>query len=89
VFHATNKAAPLNEKRSSTPSAAKDQNEPYKAIIHLNLFGGMDSMNLLVPHPDDCTILYDEYKARRGENLCKPIGCVRIFVLYFVLVITI
>ncbi|KAL3805312.1 hypothetical protein HJC23_009019 [Cyclotella cryptica] len=69
VFHATNKAAPLKEKRSSTPPAKEDKNEPYKAIIHLNLFGGMDSMNLLVPHPDDCSNLYEEYKIKRGENL--------------------
>ena len=71
VFHATNNAMPRNEERSATPPTVKDENEPYKAIVHLNLFGGMDSMNLLVPHPDNCPSLYEEYKTKRGPNLCK------------------
>ena len=71
VFHATNKAEPLNEDRTSTSQTPKDESEPYKAVIHLNLFGGMDSMNLLVPHPDGCLDLYEEYKATRGNDLCK------------------
>jgi hypothetical protein len=69
VFHATNKADPSSEERTSTSQTPKDENEPYKAVIHLNLFGGMDSMNLLVPHPDDCPSLYDEYKTQRGAGL--------------------
>eukprot|EP00804_Cyclotella_cryptica_P019763 CCRYP_009664-RA/>CCRYP_009664-RA protein AED:0.11 eAED:0.11 QI:135/1/0.94/1/1/1/17/0/2177 len=69
VFHATNNALPQIEERASTPSTAKDENEPYKAIIHLNLFGGMDSMNLLVPHPDSCPSLYQEYRTKRGPDL--------------------
>eukprot|EP00804_Cyclotella_cryptica_P019739 CCRYP_009662-RC/>CCRYP_009662-RC protein AED:0.09 eAED:0.09 QI:0/0.95/0.95/1/0.95/0.95/22/166/2740 len=69
VFHATNNAMPQIEERASTPSTAKDENEPYKAIIHLNLFGGMDSMNLLVPHPDSCPSLYQEYRTKRGPDL--------------------
>lgn len=72
-FHTTNKIEPLAEEREPSPSPGKDSNEPYKAIIHLNLFGAMDSMNLLVPHPDDCPNLYDEYRAIRGEDLCKMI----------------
>ena len=73
VFHATNKAEPSGEERSSTAQTPKDENEPYKAVIHLNLFGGMDSMNLLVPHPDGCPNLYEEYKTNRGNDLCKCI----------------
>jgi hypothetical protein len=69
VFHATNKADPSSEEWTSTSQTPKDENEPYKAVIHLNLFGGMDSMNLLVPHPDDCPSLYDEYKTQRGVDL--------------------
>lgn len=69
-FHTTNKALPLDE-RESSPSSLNGTSQSYKAIIHLNLFGGMDSMNLLVPHPQECQSLYDEYKAMRGENLCE------------------
>jgi hypothetical protein len=71
VFHATNKAEPSSEERTTTSETPKDENEPYKAVIHLNLFGGMDSMNLLVPHPDDCPSLYAEYKEQRGDLLRK------------------
>eukprot|EP00804_Cyclotella_cryptica_P004534 CCRYP_006892-RA/>CCRYP_006892-RA protein AED:0.17 eAED:0.17 QI:494/0.84/0.6/1/0.94/0.9/20/0/2106 len=69
VFHASNNAVPENVERGSTQPHGHDEDEPYKAIIHLNLFGGMDSMNLLVPHPDGCAGLYDEYRTERGENL--------------------
>jgi uncharacterized protein (DUF1501 family) len=69
VFHATNKAELSSEERKTTSETPMDENEPYKAVIHLNLFGGMDSMNLLVPHPDDCPSLYAEYKAKRGDSL--------------------
>lgn len=75
AFHATSNPVPINEERIPTPPAAKDENEPYKAVIYLNLFGGMDSMNLLVPDPDDCQSLYEEYKNARGENLCKRYSC--------------
>jgi hypothetical protein len=75
VFHATNKADPSSEERTSTSQTPKDENEPYKAVIHLNLFGGMDSMNLLVPHPDDCPSLYDEYKTQRGAGLREYYHC--------------
>lgn len=71
AFHATNKAEPLSEKRSSSPNIPKLETEPYKAVIHLNLFGGMDSMNLLVPHPDGCPNLYNEYRTKRGAQLRK------------------
>ena len=70
-FHATNNANPSLEERIPTPPPVKDENEPYKAVIHLNLFGGMDSMNLIVPHPDDCSLLYNEYKNARGLDLCE------------------
>lgn len=71
-FHATNRAVLSNEARKSTSPASEDKNEPYKAIIHLNLFGAMDSMNMLVPHPDGCPSLYNEYKEKRGQNLYLP-----------------
>ena len=71
AFHSTNKAEPLDQNRTTTTPTAKDESEPYKAIVHLNLFGGMDSMNLLVPHPDGCPSLYEQYKTARGLDLCK------------------
>jgi hypothetical protein len=71
VFHATNNAKPIKSKRSPTQPNTKDEIEPYKAVIYLNLFGGMDSMNLLVPHPDDCQQLYEEYQKARGPDLCE------------------
>lgn len=71
AFHATNNADSTKEERIPTSPPAKEKNEPYKAVIHLNLFGGMDSMNLLVPHPDDCPLLYNEYKNARGPDLCE------------------
>ena len=71
AFHTTNKAEPLNENRTRTTPTAKDESASYKAIIHLNLFGGMDSMNLIVPHPDDCLILYQDYVTERGSLLCR------------------
>ena len=41
---------------------------PYKAVVHLMLYGGMDSFNLLVPF-GNCTkheSSYSQYKAIRG-----------------------
>jgi hypothetical protein len=71
AFHANNMVEPLNKERTPNSPSQKDESQPYKAVIYLNLFGGMDSMNLLVPHPDDCPALYEEYKNARGPNLCK------------------
>jgi len=67
-FHTTNNVALNDDARSLTPRREKD-NSPYKAIIHVNLFGGMDSMSMLAPHPDGCQALYNEYKKERGSGL--------------------
>jgi len=67
-FHTTNNVAMNDDARTLTPRREKD-NSPYKAIIHVNLFGGMDSMSMLAPHPDGCQALYDEYKDARGSGL--------------------
>ena len=54
-FHTINRVAGNGNARTPRPRAEKDiGSPPYKAIIHVNLFGGMDSMNMLVPHPDGC-----------------------------------
>ena len=68
-FHSTNQVYIGDTARTPTPRATKDGTVPYKAIIHINLFGGMDSMNMLVPHPDGCADLYQEYIERRGSDL--------------------
>ena len=47
---------------------------PKKAIVHVYLFGGLDSMNMLAPHPDGCPSLYEEYVAQRGNNLYLTTG---------------
>lgn len=69
-FHTTNRVANSNNARTATPPRAqKDDNVPYKAIVHVYLFGGMDSMNMLTPHPQGCPGLYEDYKNQRGDNL--------------------
>ena len=37
----------------------------------MNLFGGMDSYSMLVPWPDGCNDLYDEYKKYRTKLTLK------------------
>jgi hypothetical protein len=69
-FHTTSKVDLSDNARVATPPRAeKDPLIPYKAIVHVYLFGGLDSMNLLTPHPDGCADLYDEYRDRRGDQL--------------------
>ena len=52
--------------RAITPPAAMSSS-PYKAIVYINLSGGVDSFNVLVPGSSDCT-LYDEYFEARGRG---------------------
>jgi cullin-associated NEDD8-dissociated protein 1 len=51
----------------AAPTEEPSQNRQYKAIVIVNLHGGSDSHNLLVPH-SNCgdRDLYEEYKASRG-----------------------
>ncbi len=67
-FHTWNSLSMSGAARTVTPSIPKNPDVSYKAIVHINLFGGMDSMNMLVPHPDGCQSLYDEYKDMRGTS---------------------
>jgi len=68
-YHTTNNVLPDHSQiRVPTPQPEKNETVPYKAIIHLNLFGGMDSMSMLAPAPI-CGALFEEYKAARGELL--------------------
>jgi hypothetical protein len=50
-FQSTNVFESTGTPRLGTP-APQPSNEPYKAIIYLNLDGGLDSFNVLVPHSD-------------------------------------
>jgi uncharacterized protein (DUF1501 family) len=50
--------------RSISPSPAKSAS-PYKAIVYINLSGGVDSFNILTPGAKFCP-LYNEYFAERG-----------------------
>ena len=45
----------------------KPSRRPYKAIVYINLAGGVDSFNILTPHSNgkNCA-LYDEYFEARG-----------------------
>ena len=48
-FHATSVFKPLSEARPEPPLPPEPTN-PYKAVVYVNLDGGLDSFNTLVPH---------------------------------------
>lgn len=56
-FHTTSLVQPSGENRTSTPPSGSTE-EPYKAVVYVFLFGGMDSFYMLAPH-SSCTGLYD------------------------------
>ena len=66
-FHGTG----LDRQKPTIKKESVKQNlkscKPYKAVIHLMLYGGMDSFNLLAPH-SGCNNNrgYDHYKSERG-----------------------
>lgn len=70
AFHSTNLLQPLNTDRlnMTVPEATR---KPYKAVILVNLAGGMDSYSMLMPH-SLCSgtggkDLYMDYKLIRGN----------------------
>jgi len=76
-FSTTNIVFPNGNARQAPLMPSKDESTAYKAIVHINLKGGMDSMNLLVPYPDsnpgedypdDCSTLYNDYASIRGDD---------------------
>ena len=68
-FHGTTKVDAGSNTRSPTPPrGTKTDTDGYKAVVHIYLFGGMDSMNLLTPHPVGCPGLYNEYTHKRGNE---------------------
>ena len=48
-FHSTGVFKSINEARPEPPQPDPPSN-PYKAIVYINLNGGLDSFNTLIPH---------------------------------------
>ncbi len=48
-FHSTSIFQSIEEARPEPPQPATPTN-PYKAIVYINMNGGLDSFNTLVPH---------------------------------------
>jgi hypothetical protein len=48
-FHTTNVYKSIDEARTEPP-APEDATKAYKALVYVNLDGGVDSFNVLVPH---------------------------------------
>ncbi len=48
-FHSTSVFRPLGEARPE-PAQPPEPTNPYKALVYVNLDGGLDSFNMLVPH---------------------------------------
>ena len=65
-FHTNSLVNPSATKREPEPQPVPNA-EPYKAILYIHLFGGMDSFYMLSPHPS-CEDMYNEYVEARGAN---------------------
>eukprot|EP00550_Attheya_septentrionalis_P002628 CAMPEP_0198287972 /NCGR_PEP_ID=MMETSP1449-20131203/6625_1 /TAXON_ID=420275 /ORGANISM="Attheya septentrionalis, Strain CCMP2084" /LENGTH=988 /DNA_ID=CAMNT_0043986049 /DNA_START=140 /DNA_END=3106 /DNA_ORIENTATION=- len=63
-FQSTNLINKTGAKRESTPPT-EPSDEPYKAVVYIYLFGGLDSFYMLSPHTT-CP-LYTEYAEARGD----------------------
>ena len=50
-FHSTNVFESINVARTEPPLPQPSETS-YKAIVYLNLEGGLDSFNVLIPHSD-------------------------------------
>jgi len=48
-FHSSGLFKPLDEARPEPPIPPETERE-YKAVVYVNLHGGLDSFNTLVPH---------------------------------------
>lgn len=64
-FHTTNTIRRTGDTRPVTPPVVPS-NKPYKAIVYVNLAGGVDSFNILTPG-GSCP-LYDDYFIARGGD---------------------
>ena len=66
AFHSTDTATLSNEDRA-TESAPPPSNESYKAIVYMDLSGGLDSYNLLAPYSCAPIDVYERYTSIRGK----------------------
>ena len=67
-FHTSNTLRKTGLPRTLTPQPNSTSSD-YKAILYIDLFGGIDSFNILTPHPDGGCDLYDDYFAARGGEM--------------------
>eukprot|EP00957_Ditylum_brightwellii_P015741 1186710-Ditylum_brightwellii.AAC.1 len=67
-FHSTSSIDRKNGRERLPSPKAHPADVDYKAIVVLNLFGGVDSFNILAPqNGNDCADLYTEYREARGS----------------------
>jgi hypothetical protein len=66
-FHSSNTLRKTGASRPVTPPP-KMSSTPYKAVVYINLFGGLDSFNVLTPHKNggSCSLFDDYFEARGG-----------------------
>lgn len=74
----TDSSTELNGQPSPSSITGTAGSTSYKAVIHLQLMGGLDSFNMLAPY-HNCTRLSREYKDIRGNIALKnkellPVG---------------
>jgi len=65
-FHSSGLFKPLDEARPEPPVPPETERE-YKAVVYVNLHGGLDSFNTLVPHSSCRKDMYNEYRTVRGD----------------------
>lgn len=75
-FHTYNSVRTNGQVRQPSPRPEKNPNYGYKAIVSINLFGGADTMSMIVPHPQmpTCAPLHAEYTLQRGPALALNVG---------------
>lgn len=65
-FHATTVVDSINTPRPESVPPQPSQ-KTYKSIVYVNLMGGIDSFNVLVPLSGCSKDMYNQYKSVRGE----------------------
>lgn len=67
-FHSTNRVLPSGADRTTSSKPRRINSEPYKAIVYLQVGGGLDSFNMLVPYTCSPIDVYNKYRMIRGKN---------------------
>ena len=65
-YHSNNLPRNIESVRQTTSSSTTTSKAPYRAVVVLVLFGGVDSWNMLIPK-GQCS-QYEEYVATRGTH---------------------